>query len=374
MTRRDWNSQMPKVPKQVHKKVLETLEHLEEQEVSQDEKIVRRRFPVRLHPVAACIALFVAILGTTVAAARLEWHQRVLNMFGEPTEEVRQQMEDMGVAQFHNQSATDNGITVTLVQTIRDVYSLDAMFEVTSEEELIGTGSAFVLCWVITEDGERFLTQAHLQTDFDDGLGKKGYFHMSLADPNDTITFEKVSEPRTWTVRFSDYYYYTPSNTTKDSAPDREVNRIKGSWEITFDLKDLSEITRIYEPDMEIVLADVPVIVNKVVITPMNIAVYYDVDVDKFCAEGLLEDALEGLPDDALRNAVRGKVALQEEGVWLGGLLDQDGKKMDVSFSGAHGSDVNEGEVAVFSMKNMIDVDEVSAILLSNENIRIDLR
>ena len=112
---KEWRleQEFPEVPDCVHQTVLETLGQLEEKG--------RERKPVKKMKWIILAAALTAAFGLTVAAAELfDWNPAAAENFGEPIKEVQDKLTMDGVAKEQEISATDNGITVTAVQTMND--------------------------------------------------------------------------------------------------------------------------------------------------------------------------------------------------------------------------------------------------------------
>lgn len=82
-------------------------------------------------------AALVIVLGTTVAAAELfRWNERATEIF-EAEPELQNKLTTEEIAREENQSITDNGLTITAVQTIQDSNCFYALFEVAAEDSSI---------------------------------------------------------------------------------------------------------------------------------------------------------------------------------------------------------------------------------------------
>ena len=146
--------EFPKVPEKIHGMVLETLENLEEnpsmKKGGNTMKIKKRR-------VIWAAAALAAMFGTTVAAAELfTWNEQATDYFNDPPKEVQNEMVAQGVVMEQNDSVTDQGITVTVKQTVQDDNRLYILLDVQCEEALIDDNCGFDKWNVITKDPEAF--------------------------------------------------------------------------------------------------------------------------------------------------------------------------------------------------------------------------
>lgn len=132
MKNRQWNREFPEVPDSVHQTVLDTLAGLENKRIKGAKM---KRFKTRTMIILA--AALVIVLGTTVAAAELfRWNERATEIF-EAEPELQNKLTTEEIAREEHQSVTDNGLTITAVQTIQDSNCFYALFEVTAEDSSI---------------------------------------------------------------------------------------------------------------------------------------------------------------------------------------------------------------------------------------------
>lgn len=130
MKKIDWTKEYPEVPDLVHHSVLNALSSLEEQEAGTMKKTTRRMTKKKVILLAAALA---ALVGTTAAAAELfHWSERAKEVFP-ADEEMQDQLTQKQLAQNPSQSVTDQGLTITALQTIQDKHRFYALFEVTAE-------------------------------------------------------------------------------------------------------------------------------------------------------------------------------------------------------------------------------------------------
>ena len=125
----DWNQEYPEVPEKVHRSVLEALSVLDkqEQEAGKMKKAPKKRMIL-------LAAAFVALVGTTAAAAGIfQWNERAGQVF-EADEETRNELTMNQMAEDVSQTVTDQGITITAIQIIQDKNRFYALFVVTAED------------------------------------------------------------------------------------------------------------------------------------------------------------------------------------------------------------------------------------------------
>ena len=125
----DWNQEYPEVPETVHRSVLHALSALDEQE--QEVRRMKKAPKKRIILLAAALA---ALVGTTAAAAGVfRWNDRAEQVF-EADEEMQKELTMNQMAEEVSQTVTDQGLTITAIQTIQDRHRFYALFEVTAED------------------------------------------------------------------------------------------------------------------------------------------------------------------------------------------------------------------------------------------------
>lgn len=145
MKNRQWNREFPDVPDHVHQTVLDTLAGLDNKRgpvslSSQNSMHIRtvqkgaKMKRVKTRTMIILAAALVIVLGTTVAAAELfRWNERATEIF-EAEPELQNKLTVEEIAREEYQSVTDNGLTITAIQTIQDSNCFYALFEVAAED------------------------------------------------------------------------------------------------------------------------------------------------------------------------------------------------------------------------------------------------
>lgn len=130
MKKIEWKDYFPEVPDTIHQMMIETLDGLEERE----EQKMKKSNKMKKRTMVLLAAALIGAMGMTAGAAGLfKWNERAAEVFvaDEPLQDhlVMEQ-----VVQEGTQSVTDNGITISLVQTIQDSNCFYALFDVTAED------------------------------------------------------------------------------------------------------------------------------------------------------------------------------------------------------------------------------------------------
>lgn len=363
MNKTEWEKFMPEVPECVHSAVLDALEHLEESgetEMKPREGKHLRRKKFTKGKVIALAAAMTAVLGMTaiVAAEELWWNQKVSEAFQNPEPGLQEQMSEQKVAQEQEASVTENGITLTAVQTVRDSNRIYMLFEIAAEEEIVDGNSGFDDWKMITGEGEDLLGDyfhsgggGMLPETAIGELGTAGYYYYDiLLDDGSEWNGESLA------VSFTDFTYYTYENGI--SGGNETPHRIEGTWELKLLLTDVSEMQRTYEPNREITVSGVPVTVRSVTLTPLTLTIHYD----SGSVIKLLEEVYGGEEDSFLRE------------LYVSRLVDASGNTLEQGYGAAGGVRTQEEEILTAALTTVVDVDSVSAILLGDEEVQVELK
>lgn len=130
MKKNEWKEHFPEVPDTIHQMMIETLDGLEESE----EHKMKKSNKIKKRTMILLAAALIGAMGMTAGAAGLfKWNKRAVEVF-EADEPLQDHLVMEQIAQEGLQSVTDNGITISLVQTIQDSNCFYALFDVTAED------------------------------------------------------------------------------------------------------------------------------------------------------------------------------------------------------------------------------------------------
>lgn len=126
MKHNPWNDVFPEVPQSVHQAVQQALDTLA-QNKSERNPPIKKRFPVLL--VAAIAVLCIS----AVAVYTIQWNRKLAEKFG-AGEPQQTQLVSEGAVGDVQQAVTENGLTVTAVQTLGDRNSVYLLLAVKAPE------------------------------------------------------------------------------------------------------------------------------------------------------------------------------------------------------------------------------------------------
>lgn len=281
MKRIDWNQEFPEVPDMVHRSVLKALSELDGQEEPNMKKRISKKRIILL--TAACVAL----VGTTAAAAGIfKWNERASEVF-QADEAVQEKLNQKQMSQDVTQSVTDQGLTITAIQTIQDKNRFYALFEVTAED----TGME------ITADHNMQYTM-----DFKDGENPFCALGWSFVSEEE----QEVSNTRYFEIygtkmkNSSDNLEMELHFTALEDVPEEKAGEgavlIEGNWDFSLDIHETESIR--HELRKEYELAGYPVTVEAVELSPISLTIFYSGDSIRSMEEGeqVNLDQLDDLP------------------------------------------------------------------------------
>ena len=132
MLENKWNNIAPEVPQDFHEKFEETLRHIEQADAV-NKKYKRKKISGRLLIAAAVICTVMAV--TVAAKEFFKWNDYLVKRL-DPSEEQQETLQESTYIQNIDQSVTQNGVTVTLTDSIQDQGILYAFFEVKTDDSI----------------------------------------------------------------------------------------------------------------------------------------------------------------------------------------------------------------------------------------------
>lgn len=341
----------PGVPERIHAVVMDTLENLDQEEALIGEKggsvmkIKKRR-------IVCAAAVLAAMFGTTVAAAELfQWNEKAVESFHNPPQEIQNEMTANNVAEEQTDSATDQGITVSAIQTIQDENRVYILLDVKTEDALIDTNSGFDIWNVKTSDADAFW---NLGASFAEGTSvneksNQGYYEISALKNMDREWNEDGIE-----LELGGFTYYTYE---EDAAGVAHV--VDGSWKLTIPLGEQTKaLTRVYQPEQQIMISGCPVTLKEVKISPISAVLSFDLEEEK----AMIEQVYPGQQD----------VFAYE--LNLRGFVYEDGEKIECGDNGMCGwYDTEEGsDIRQIALSTVISPEKVTAVLLGSAETPLD--
>ncbi|MCM1043898.1 MAG: DUF4179 domain-containing protein [Candidatus Gastranaerophilales bacterium] len=264
----------PAEPMIIHQTVLETLNTLDKNTVGGEADAKRQKKHRVIKRWAAAAAMFAVLTGTTVAAAgKFSWNQRLVEFFGHLSQEEQDTLGENGMFSEQDISATNGGITIRALQTVQDSKSLTILVQMTSEDSDLGKlleaeDGDFDYIWLLQEDGTPMYSHPAVESvttqycDKEVVKTEQGLVAYQIIEFSwnlrEDVTFDNL------VLCLGDYRY--------DIGADSIV---RGYWNlpIATDTQIAAELTKIYEPDQEIVIDGASCLITEVALTPLSIEI-----------------------------------------------------------------------------------------------------
>lgn len=126
MNNNNWKNVFPEVPQSFHETVKRTLDTQILNKTGR-KKIMKKRFPIVLAAVIAALCV------TAAAAYVVQWNDKLAERFS-ASEQQQSELASDGAVGSVNQTVTDNGLTVTALQTLGDKNGIYMLFDVKAPE------------------------------------------------------------------------------------------------------------------------------------------------------------------------------------------------------------------------------------------------
>ena len=273
MLENKWNNIAPEVPQDFHEKFEETLRHIEQADAV-DKKYKRKKISGRLLIAAAVICTGMAV--TVAAKEFFKWNNYLVKRL-EPSEEQQKTLQESTYIQNIDQSVTQNGVTVTLTDSIQDQGFLYAFFEVKTDDSISMTDHTsfeemthFKIDGkeVYAEDDDRFgslstgVSQDNL-LNYDQDSAHSKYFTAGISYDSDYNLSNKTVE-------------ITLKNLTEEGDYDKTVIT-DGTWDFKWTLGTVKPPTTL-EVNRKCDFGGYEITVKKMEVTPLLWSLYLDYD------------------------------------------------------------------------------------------------
>lgn len=331
MNNKNWNNVFPEVPQGFHEAVQSTLE-TQILNKTERKKVMKKRFPIVL-------AAMIAALGVTAAAAAyiIQWNDKLAERFDANEEQQNQLASDSAIASV-DQTVTENGLTVTAVQTLGDKNGVYLLFDVKAPEG-------------ITLSDENLFEGTSVEIEgIENGANYSGGF-MSDTD-------QDVSSPDSTNERYYEIWLsnadqadwngkkitVTFSNLQADNGKLDMYTELEGKWALSWTLS-YTDHAQTFEINQTYDIGGHEVVVKSIELSPLSMTI----DLGGTGLEQLIEDA-----------------GLDELGtLFMPSLILYDGTTFQ-SFGGPGSENWTETEyTSTISFNKILDVDQLTGITLN---------
>lgn len=328
----DWNNAFPKETKQFHERVQATLENLPEERSS---KSMKRQ-------VGGCVAAacVLALCSVTAYAAVQGWNKHVTEEF-HVDEQMQDKLTEENYARQDKQSVTDNGITITLEQSIQDENFLYLLFNVEAENEKITADHSMRMQLSYSNGKDPYISSSW---GFDGGI--------DVPEASNSRLFE------VWLERDTSYDFSDSTIdwkfTALEGVPDKKagIGEIvaEGDWSFVIDSSNNNESVS-YKLDKDVEIEGCMVHVDEIKLSPLSYTL---------CCKGADIKAL------AKKQGVNWKELEDIASANLTGIRCADGSIIEQEY-GLMREQWGKDYVAMGRFTTVVDVKEISSIILGGE-------
>ncbi|MCL1789209.1 MAG: DUF4179 domain-containing protein [Oscillospiraceae bacterium] len=316
-----WDDIFPEVSEQFHQRVINTLEL---QNAVQNHTTKKGTFKIMKAKTIIAAAAIVALIGTISVGAYTLVNNRNSKMaeIFEADEQVQEQLVNDGMLHEVNLTATDNGVTMDVLQTLADENMVYILLKLSSENPQLLECENFGNTWQALKI-EGFLTYDELLNfDFDKRVDELPYNYMSSSiDPNIVPDSKEAITDENGNTIYQFYYAIAIHNDTRQDYNGREITLsfenlgacmskaadyetlIEGSWGVSWVL-EYQDHTRTFDLGYPVDVNGVDVFVKSVELSPLAINIEIDAESSKALHEHFKQnDAItkpEYLEDDII--------------------------------------------------------------------------
>ncbi|MDF2989190.1 MAG: hypothetical protein K0R50_4700 [Eubacterium sp.] len=255
MNKKDWKKEFPVVPKGFHNRVENTLAEIS---VLKNRRLSRKGF-------AAIVLAAVLTLGsiTVMAAGYFQWNEKLAEIFGADKSQQNILIEK-GVTEQAKSSVSNNGLTISLVQTLQDKNYFYALLEVIAPKDIKLTDTNLFEEWQFDVSGQK---------DYSYSTGH-GFMDV-IQEPE--ITNKRLYE--IWIKKSIDFnekdFTLHFKNLQADAGKLDMYTILEGAWTLSWKMS-YKDSTEYFDINKKYNLSGYDVLVKRLEITPLSMTIYFD--------------------------------------------------------------------------------------------------
>ncbi|MCL2426805.1 MAG: DUF4179 domain-containing protein [Oscillospiraceae bacterium] len=227
---------------------------------------IKRKTRFSAIPIAAVIVMLILSTGT-VLAMTFGWHETLLSQFNPTPEQMELLDETVGAP---NVMVTQNGVTITIIQTISDSFTVYVLYEITVEDETFEfPEETFVNARLFTSsDSGEGVTTGSSESIILENFGNRLLILQSFHSTAPTVS-ENVE------LLISSIKYHTE----EWSYDGRIIGTIfEGWWRLRWELDFADTETTIF-PDTVVSVEGGSSTITQIVISPLSVMIFFEGDI-----------------------------------------------------------------------------------------------
>lgn len=254
----------PDVPEEFHNKIETILD-----KIVMEKGKLKRNMRVKTRIILAAAFVIVAGSITANATGLFKWSHKVVKEFG-ASERQQNDLILKGIAEQKNASATDNGLTINLVQTLQDKNYLYIALDITTSKDIIldnSTRFEYMDVFFAGVDGGYAISSGFI-SHFSHQTGKEQYSNNMLYVINIQKDPETDFNGKIITLSFKNLR--TNVNTI-----------LEGEWKLSW-ITNFNDSTMCYNLNQTYNLSGYDVHISKIEISPLSMTIYFkDFNIEK---------------------------------------------------------------------------------------------
>lgn len=364
----NWKKAAPEVPEEFHIKFEEALEQIERQKIFSHKK----KSTKTVIRILAAAAILCCLAVTTIVAGELFQWNDVLKKKLNPSKEQQESLADQGYIKGIGQSQTQNGVTITLVNTVQDQNLLYALFKIETDDSIIlDDTTSFEEGLNIKIDGTSTYDMEQLGSY---GAGAGLAYPDGISESSPHLQYYEVSLSYNGDYDLSGKTVQMELKNLTQGGDKAENGKVvaKGVWKFEWTLDEILSMTRL-DVNRKCDFGGYEITVEAMEISPLKYTLYLD-----------YEEAMKVYEDERNRFEYNG----DDPGMDLSGRTHidqvrcQDGTviKMDYESGGGIGGgeekwDEENGTVNISgSFAQVIDVEKLEAVHFGNVDAWLTVR
>ena len=260
MLENKWKDIAPEVPHDFHEKFEETLKYIEKDNTA-GKRYKKKKIRVRV--LIAAAVLCAGMVVTVAANEFFKWNDHLVKRL-EPSEEQQETLQETNYIQNINQSETQNGVTVTLTDSIQDQGFLFAFFKVETDDS------------ITMDDNTSFAEVSHFRIDGTEVYGDDEDRLGSLSTGVEQDTLLKEDQNSAHLKYFNVFLSYDSDYDLSNRTVEISLkNLTEGSWNFKWTLGTVKSPASL-EVNQKCDFGGYEITVKKMEVSPLLWSLYLD--------------------------------------------------------------------------------------------------
>mgnify|MGYP002563881564 CR=1 FL=1 len=295
---------------------------------------------------ALVIVLILALSTLTVLASTLGWHEKLIEYF-RPTEEQMEYMEDN--VSFPQATATDNGVTVNVLQTVMDKHEIYVLCELIAPENTVLTEDIDLKHWHLT-----LLSQDNPDTY---NMSTGSYKVLERKDNRMTMLIQESADTSLMKDQTLALHLTDLSRIIENGDPSSEDYTAAEETVVSFQLNlswtaNYTDLTKVYDVNQPVVInGQTGYTLNQIEISPISVWIFI---------EGPGSSSMSAVPVIKMNDGSVISVRSEDENAYY-------------TFAAYIDPDKQGGKTSIhYIFDHITDIEDIESITVGDRVIKID--